>query len=86
MLLHGDTDKVVPVSATRRFEEAMRAAGARVDVHIFAGLPHGFANHPAMRPMLMAMIGAFFRRTVATPEAFAVAAPPIVARASAAVS
>lgn len=84
MLLHGDGDKVVPVSASRRFEEAMRAAGASVDVHIFAGLPHGFANHPRIRPMLMGMIGAFFRRTVATPEAFAPIAPPVAVEARAA--
>ncbi|MBS0409309.1 MAG: alpha/beta hydrolase [Proteobacteria bacterium] len=76
MLLHGDADKVVPVSASRRFEEALRAAGGRVDSHIFAGLPHGFANHPEMRPMLMAMIAGFFRRTVDEPDAFALPAAP----------
>ena len=77
MLLHGDADKVVPVSASRVFAEAMRAAGAPVDAHIFAGLPHGFANHPELRPMLMAMIGGFFRRTVDEPTAFTLpAAPP----------
>jgi acetyl esterase/lipase len=75
MLLHGDADKVVPVSASRRFEERMRAAGAPVDLHIFGGLPHGFGNNPAIRPVMMAMIGAFFRRTVAQPEAFVVAQP-----------
>lgn len=77
MLLHGDADKVVPVSASKVFAEAMRAAGAPVDSHIFAGLPHGFANHPELRPMLMAMISGFFRRTVDEPAAFTLpAAPP----------
>ncbi|HWA59937.1 MAG TPA: alpha/beta hydrolase [Caulobacteraceae bacterium] len=76
MLLHGDADKVVPVSATHRFAEALRGAGGRADVHVFAGLPHGFANHPEMRPMLMAMIAGFFRRTVDEPEAFALPAAP----------
>lgn len=70
MLLHGDADRVVPVSASMRFAEAMRAAGRKVDAHIFAGLPHGFANHPELRPMLMAMISAFFRRTVDESAAF----------------
>lgn len=77
MLLHGDADKVVPVSATRVFAEALRAAGGKVDAHIFAGLPHGFANHPEMRPMLMAMVAGFFRRTVDEPASFVLpAAPP----------
>jgi acetyl esterase/lipase len=74
MLLHGDADKVVPVSASRRYEERVRAAGGKVDLHIFAGLPHGFGNHAEIRPMMMTMIGLFFRRTVAAPEVFA--APP----------
>jgi acetyl esterase/lipase len=70
MLLHGDADKVVPVSASRRYEERVRAAGGKVDLHIFAGLPHGFGNHEHFRPMMMTMIGGFFRRTVAEPGAF----------------
>lgn len=73
MLLHGDADKVVPVSASRRFEERLRAVGARCDLHIYAGLPHGFANHPEIRPAMMAMIGGFFRRWAIAPEVFATA-------------
>jgi len=69
MLLHGDADKVVPVSASRRYEERVRAVGGKVDLHIFGGLPHGFGNHEHFRPMMMTMIGGFFRRTVAQPEA-----------------
>jgi acetyl esterase/lipase len=80
MLLHGDADKIVPVSASRRYEERVRAVGGKVDLHIFAGLPHGFGNQAEIRPMLMTMISGFFRRTVAEPEAFAVAAPLAPAR------
>jgi acetyl esterase/lipase len=68
MLLHGDADKVVPVSASRRYEERVRAAGGKVDLHIFAGFPHGFANHEQVRPGVMAMIGSFLRRVVVEPE------------------
>ena len=70
MLLHGDADKVVPVSASRRFEERVRAAGGKVDLHVYAGLPHGFANHPEIRPAMMRMIGGFFRRWAIAPEVF----------------
>jgi acetyl esterase/lipase len=70
MLLHGDADKVVPVSTSLRYAEQVRAVGRPVDLHLFAGLPHGFANHPEFRPIMMGLIGAFFRRTVAEPEAF----------------
>ena len=71
MLLHGDADKVVPVSASRRFEERVRAVGGKCDLHIYAGLPHGFANHPEIRPAMMSMIGGFFRRWAIAPEVFA---------------
>ncbi len=71
MLLHGDADKVVPVSASRRFEERVRAMGGKVDLHIYAGLPHGVANPPELRPAMMAMIGGFFRRWAIEPEVFA---------------
>ena len=71
MLLHGDADKVVPVSASRRFEERLRAVGGKVDLHVYAGLPHGFANHPEIRPAMMSMIGGFFRRWAIAPEVFA---------------
>ena len=40
-----------------------------------AQIPHGFGNHAEIRPMMMTMIGGFFRRTVAEPEAFVFAAP-----------
>jgi acetyl esterase/lipase len=75
MLLHGDIDKVVPVTASLNFDRAMRAVGGKVDLHIFGGLPHGFGNHAEVRPMMMTLISAFFRRHVAQPEAF-VFAPP----------
>jgi dipeptidyl aminopeptidase/acylaminoacyl peptidase len=79
MLLHGDADKVVPVSASRRFEERVREAGGKVDLHVYAGLPHGFANHPEIRPAMMRMIGGFFRRWAIAPEVFE-AAPAAQAR------
>jgi len=76
MLLHGDADKVVPVSASRRFEEQVRAVGGKVDLHIYAGLPHGFASHPDLLPPMMSMIGAFFRRWTIAPEVFPMAPQP----------
>ena len=84
MLLHGDADKVVPVSASRRFEEKLRSVGGKVDLHIYAGLPHGFANHPESRPAMMRMIGGFFRRWAIAPEKFEAVAAPAPAPVSAA--
>ena len=53
MLLHGDADKVEPVSTSLRYAERVRAVGRPVDRHLFAGLPHGFGNRPHFRPVMM---------------------------------
>lgn len=81
MLLHGDKDTVVPVSASRRFEEALRAAGGSCDMQMFAGLPHGFAGNAALRPALVATLSAFFGRTVREPAKYVQAAPAAAAPA-----
>ncbi len=71
MLLHGDGDRVVPVSTSRRYDEEVRKAGGQVDLHIFSGFPHGFANNARVLPLIMEMIGDFFRRHVVEPQAYA---------------
>lgn len=77
LLTHGDADKVVPFSASLRMWDALRAAGVPVDAHLYAGLPHGFASMPEVRPALMATVALFFRRHVAEKAKFdeALAAP-----------
>jgi acetyl esterase/lipase len=79
-LTHGDTDKVVPFSASLRMWETLRAAGVPVDAQLHAGLPHGFASMPEVLPALMASTSAFFRRHVAQKEQFQAA---LAARAAA---
>lgn len=70
MLIHGDADAVVPVAASRRYAQDAAAAGVRADLHILGGLPHGFGNHEAFRPIMMQMIADYFRRVVIEPERF----------------
>ena len=48
LLLHGSADKVVPPTATLRMYEALSQAGAAVEMHMYANLPHGFARLPSM--------------------------------------
>lgn len=70
MLLHGDADQVVPVDASRRYDQEIRKVGGQVDLHIFGGLPHGFGNHEEFRPVMMQMIVDYLRRVVVDPAAF----------------
>jgi acetyl esterase/lipase len=67
-LLHGTTDKVVPPSASLRMYEALSAAGAHVEMHMYAGLPHGFARVPSLQDDIQAEIGSFLDRTMVAPE------------------
>jgi carboxymethylenebutenolidase len=40
----GDNDRGIPVELVRAFESAMKRLGKRVEVHIFSGAGHAFAN------------------------------------------
>jgi len=40
----GDSDKLIPVSILRQFENDMKAAGVRCDAHIYPHSGHGFFN------------------------------------------
>ena len=67
-LLHGTTDRVVPVTASIRMFEALTAARAPVEMHIYPGLPHGFARIPSLQDQVQSEIADFLRRTVDAPE------------------
>lgn len=44
LLLHGDSDPVVPVEQSRVFAERVRAAGGDVELHVYEGEGHGFRD------------------------------------------
>ena len=67
-LLHGTTDKVVPPSASLRMYEALSAAGAQVELHMYSQLPHGFARLASMTDEIHGEIASFLRRTMVAPE------------------
>ena len=54
MLIHGDQDERVPLSATRRFADALEAAGVPVELIVVEGGGHGpgfpGARQPAKLP------------------------------------
>jgi acetyl esterase/lipase len=61
-LIHGSADRVVPPSSSQRMYELLSAARVPVDFHMFAGLPHGFANVPEHQRMLAREIVGFLSR------------------------
>ena len=80
LLLHGTTDKVVPPSASMRMYEALVAAGALVELHMFSDLPHGFARRPGYVEVMQNEIAFFFKRMVVEQQAYrdALEAPHLV--------
>ncbi len=42
--LFGGQDQDIPVGRVRRFESALQEAGKSVEIHVYAGAGHGFAN------------------------------------------
>ncbi|MEJ2130750.1 MAG: alpha/beta hydrolase [Gammaproteobacteria bacterium] len=73
-MLHGTADKVVPPTASLRMYEELAAVGARVELHMYAEQPHGYARRADWLEPTMAEVGLFLDRYVAHPEKFEVAA------------
>lgn len=40
----GTEDKLIPVSTAKAYQQKMEKAGARCDLHLYEGQPHGFFN------------------------------------------
>lgn len=72
MLLHGTADKVVPVSASLRMQEALNAARVPVDLRIYHGLPHGFPRLPGMMEVAMTDAASFLDRVMIAPERYVI--------------
>lgn len=67
LLLHGTQDRVVHHSASQAMLDALRAAKAPADMHLFHGHNHGFAGLPSMRAALAAEAAYFLGRTLIDP-------------------
>ena len=70
LLLHGTIDKVVHHSQSQVMFDALRAARAPVDMHLYHGHAHGFARLPSMRKQVAAEAAYFLDRTVVNPQAY----------------
>jgi dipeptidyl aminopeptidase/acylaminoacyl peptidase len=44
LVLHGDSDAVVPVTNAREVERWVKGLGAPVTVHVYPGQKHGFTG------------------------------------------
>ncbi len=56
LIMHGDKDSLVPISQSEMFNDALKAAGVDVKMHVVKGAGHGFRG-----PAEIQMVGDFFR-------------------------
>ncbi len=66
LVLHGDTDPVVPMTQTERLIGAMRAAGATIETRVYEGEGHGWSQ-PDTIADVYERSESFLRRTVLDP-------------------
>ena len=64
MLIHGNADTVVPVSASFEMYQALAKSGAPVELHVYDGLPHGFDATPEFGHQVTDLIALFVDRKV----------------------
>lgn len=49
----GEKDNLIPVATMQRFADAMKAAGVRCDLHLYADAGHGFFNKDPYRTLTL---------------------------------
>ena len=81
LLIHGSADALVPQAASLRMYEALRAAGAAVEIHVFSGAPHGFDASRAYGRTCAQLMALFLERH-GLPPAVPALTPPVVGRAA----
>lgn len=64
LLIHGNADVVVPVSASFEMYQALAKAGAPVELHVYDGLPHAFDAAPEFGHQITDLIALFVDRKV----------------------
>ena len=64
LLIHGNADTVVPVSASFEMYQALAKAGAAVELHVYDGVPHAFDAAPEFGHQVTDLIALFVDRKV----------------------
>ena len=64
MLIHGNADTVVPVSASFDMYQALAKVGAPVELHVYDGVPHAFDSAPEFGHQVTDLIALFIDRKV----------------------
>jgi dipeptidyl aminopeptidase/acylaminoacyl peptidase len=78
ILVHGTADTTVPFESSLEMFNALRSAGAAVELHLLPGLLHAFDSYPDLAEQVSRMVDFFLDRHVLNPREY-----PGMARAGA---
>ncbi len=70
LFLHGTQDRVVHHAHSIVMHDALRAAKAKADVHLFHGHNHEFVAIPSVKKLVMAEVAYFLDRSMIDPEKY----------------
>jgi len=68
LLITGNRDELVPVESSLKMYRALSGAGARAELHVYEGAPHGFDALPAFGRQCASIMALFLDRHVANPR------------------
>ncbi len=63
----GTNDKLIPVATAERFQAKMKEVGSRSELFLYEDQPHGFFNHPSVKP---AVSPVFYYQTMLESDRF----------------
>lgn len=72
LLITGNKDELVPDVASFRMYQALAAAGAKAELHVYEGAPHAFDALPDFGRQCASIMALFLDRHVANPRPIAV--------------
>jgi dipeptidyl aminopeptidase/acylaminoacyl peptidase len=74
LLITGNKDELVPDESSFRMYRAMTEAGAKAELHVYEGAPHGFDALPAFGRQTAEIMRLFLDRHVVDPRPIAMPA------------
>lgn len=70
LFVHGLADSMVPPASSQRMHEALVAAGAPSELHLFEGQKHEFESAPTYASVVQHLVAVFLNRSLVDPDAF----------------
>ena len=75
LIVHGDRDRVVPLSQSEQFRDAIQKIGGKVEMYVVKGGGHGAFNDPVVPQRVIAFLERELKPVASTPAISAATSP-----------